>query len=191
MDYYLSQRSCEGYVFTRICQSLCSQGGATPACIAGGIPACLATGGSAMGGCAPGGGPAPRGCLLQGCLLLEGACSRGDLLQGGSAPGGCLVQGVHAPGGLGCGDARRPPRYASYWNAFLLPFLLHLTKLNEGHSFFENTGLLLCTFFLCDSILSSFSSIQPDVKQLLVIDLKDQNRNNCHKLLCYQRCPIN
>ena len=100
MDYYLSQRSCEGYVFTRICQSLCSQGGATPACIAGGIPACLAAGGSAMGGCAPGGGPAPRGCLLQGCLLLEGACSRGDLLKGGicsrgvPGPGGACSRGV-------------------------------------------------------------------------------------------------
>ena len=34
---------CEGYVFTRVCQSFCSWlGGGIPSCIAGGIPACLA-----------------------------------------------------------------------------------------------------------------------------------------------------
>ena len=52
------------------------------ACIAGGIPACLATGLQA-------GVSALGGCLLWGCLIW-----------GVSAPRGCLLQGVSAPGGV-------------------------------------------------------------------------------------------
>ena len=69
---YRLQRSCEGHVFTRVCQSFSSQsGGAIPECIAGGIPACLAAG----------------GCLLQGVpvpgevpalwVCSQGVCSWG------------------------------------------------------------------------------------------------------------------
>ena len=72
---YRPQRSCEGYVFTRVCHSVL--GGAIPACTAGGITACLAVGGACSWGSAAGGG----GCLLGGCLIrgcLLGGC--GDLL---------------------------------------------------------------------------------------------------------------
>ena len=62
---YRPQRSCEGYVITPVCQSFCSRGGggvAIPACIAGGIPACLAKGGSApWGGAWSSGGMPGRG----------------------------------------------------------------------------------------------------------------------------------
>ena len=58
------QRSCEGYIFTRVCQSFCSQGAAIPACIAGGIPACLTAG----------------GCAIPACLAV------GGLLGGGGDP---------------------------------------------------------------------------------------------------------
>ena len=37
-----TNKVCEGYVFTHVCHSFCSQGGGIPACTAGGIPACLA-----------------------------------------------------------------------------------------------------------------------------------------------------
>ena len=48
--YYRPQRSCEGYVFTGVCDSVHKGGGAIPACIAGGIPACLAAGGCLLRG---------------------------------------------------------------------------------------------------------------------------------------------
>ena len=72
-----------------------------PACIASGIPACLAAG---SGGSAPG-GSAPGGCLLWGMPALGGACSGGFLLWGqcllwgGLLPGGSAALG----GGGGCG----------------------------------------------------------------------------------------
>ena len=85
-DYYRPQRSCEGYVFTRVCDSVHGGGGAIPAYIAGGIPA--------VGG---------------------GACSRGVPAPGVSAPGGCLLWGVPAPGGclLGEGGVETPPKQAA------------------------------------------------------------------------------
>ena len=66
---FLPPANCEGYVFTGVCLS--TGRGAIPACIAGGIPACLAAGG-AIPACIVGGIPAylPGGCLVQGCLLL-------------------------------------------------------------------------------------------------------------------------
>ena len=44
IEYLLpANQVCKGYVFTPVCQSFCSQGGVgIPACIASGIPACLA-----------------------------------------------------------------------------------------------------------------------------------------------------
>ena len=54
---------CEGYVFTPVCQSFCSQG----------VP------GPGEGVCSRR-VPGPGGCLIGGCLI------------GGSAPGGCLVE---------------------------------------------------------------------------------------------------
>ena len=75
----------------------CSRGVcAIPACIAGGIPACLAAG----------------VCAIPACLAVGGACSQGGGLlpgggllwgvpgPGGSAPGGCLVQGSLLLGGV-------------------------------------------------------------------------------------------
>ena len=101
---YRPQRSYEGYVFTGVCLSTggvwypsmpCSRspdgGCAIPACIAGGIPAYLATG-------LEGGMPGPWGGLLPGDLLHGGVC----LDWGVSAPGGLL------PGGLLGGGAGIP-----------------------------------------------------------------------------------
>ena len=105
-SFYRSQRSCgQGYVFTRVCDSVHGGVCVIPACIAGGILACLAAG---LGG----------GCLLlggvcfQGVCLLLGVCSQGCLLWGVSAPRGHLLLGgvcswvvvcsreVSAPGGV-------------------------------------------------------------------------------------------
>ena len=68
------------------------RGGAIPACIAGGIPACLARG-CAIPACIAGGIPA---CLAAGGSTSGGACS------GGSTPGGACSWGVPAPGGGAC-----------------------------------------------------------------------------------------
>ena len=84
-------------------------GGATPACIAGGIPACLAAGG-AIPACIAGGIPpclAAGGCYpSMHCRWYPTMpCSRGVLLRGGSAlggsaPGGFLLLWGSAPGGV-------------------------------------------------------------------------------------------
>ena len=85
--YYHLQLSCKGYVFTHVCHSV--HGG-------GAIPACLAAGGSAPGGC----------LVLGGLHLLQGW---GAWFQGVPSLGVCSG-GVPAPGGLlpvgggGCGD---------------------------------------------------------------------------------------
>ena len=104
---YRPQRSCEGYVFTRVChavhrggggmisQHALQQGGGVCVCT---IPACLAVGGVCSQG---------------------GACSRGRSALGG---GVCSGGRVPAPGGHGDppeADGYCCGRYASYWNAFL------------------------------------------------------------------------
>ena len=112
-------------------------GGAIPACIAGGNPACLATGlqgeGCAIPACISGGISASLATGLWGGGLV---CSQGVSAPGVSAPGG-PGQGGSAPGGLVSQHALRqtPPmdgscrgRYASYWNAFL--FLIEVWKTN-------------------------------------------------------------
>ena len=78
-DFYLPQRSCEGYVFTRVCHSVyrgvvsqhaLQQGVcAIPACIAGGIPACLATWGGCYLSMPCSRGSAPRGGVCSRLLL--------------------------------------------------------------------------------------------------------------------------
>ena len=88
--YYRPQRSCEGYVFTRVCHSV-HRGLVSQHALQVVSQYALQQGGLL-----------PRGC----------ACSRGGLL------GGCLLrgEGVETPlkaDGYCCG------RYASYWNAFL------------------------------------------------------------------------
>ena len=76
-----------------------------PACIAGGIPACLAAGG---------GGSAPWGSAPGG-----DACSGGVPAPGG----GCLPLKAD---GYCCG------RFASYWNAFLFAFASTFVPLGIG-----------------------------------------------------------
>ena len=72
--YYRPQRSCKGYVFTHVCRSVHRGGWCYPACIAGGIPACLAAGGlSAPGGACSGGG------LLWGVPCSWGVPARGGV----------------------------------------------------------------------------------------------------------------
>ena len=64
---YRPQRSCEDYVFTRVCHSVHGGGGGIPACIVGGIPACLAA----------------RGCAIPACLAVGVVPAPGGLLGGG------------------------------------------------------------------------------------------------------------
>ena len=130
---YRPQRSCgQGYVFTRVCDSVHGGGGccAIPACIAGGIPACLAAG-LQGGACSQGWVCLLRGggCLLPGgCVCSQGGVSapRGSTLggicsQGVSAPGGCLLLGgVSALGGVpgpgGCGLLLWPSGLVAFWS---------------------------------------------------------------------------
>ena len=100
-NIYRLQRSCEGYVFTRVCDSV-HRRDAIPAYIAVGIRACLW--GVYSGGVCSG------GCLLWGVSAPGGACSGGHLLWGCRDP--------PKADGYCCG------RYASYWKAFLF----HITK---------------------------------------------------------------
>ena len=80
------------------CLSFCPWGGAIPACIADGIPACLAAGAV----CSWGGGAWSWGvciCSSGGVPGLRGVHSLGGLLWAG-----CLLQGVCSRLGGGCGD---------------------------------------------------------------------------------------
>ena len=115
-NFYRPQRSWgQGYVFTRVCDSV-HWGGGIPACIAGGIPACLAAGLKKWGGipaCLAGFQAHTKGGKLRG--LARG--SPGPHLGGspGPHPGRCIPACTEAdpPNGYCCGQ------YASYWNAFL------------------------------------------------------------------------
>ena len=111
-------------IFSEACVKNSVQGGcAIPACIAGGIPACLAAGGCTIPACLAAGGSAPGGCLVWGVPGLRGCLVRGGAWSGGVCLRGCLVEkpprsrppGTEHPprDGYCCG------RYASYWNAFL------------------------------------------------------------------------
>ena len=144
---YRPQRSWGKVIFSQasVCDSVHRGGVAIPACIAGGIQACLAAG---LGGWYPSmrcrfPGPQPTGKFraIWSRPTAKGEVE-GDLFQvhtqggswGGSGWGGvcswgwgwCLVQGVPAPGGCLLRGLWRAPRdgyycgrYASYWNAFL------------------------------------------------------------------------
>ena len=97
------QRSCEGYVFTRVCHSV-HRGVPGP----GGMPV--------LGGSAPGGG---GGCLVPGVSDPGGVCYRGGVVS------------QHALRQTPPRERRLLPRtrYASHRNAFLLLFF----KLNNAH----------------------------------------------------------
>ena len=91
--FYQPQRSCgQGYVFTRVCDSVNKGRGAIPACIAGGIPACLAAGLQgvcAIPACIAGGGLVWGVCLGWGVPCLGGRGVAG--LWACSGGGGVLV----------------------------------------------------------------------------------------------------
>ena len=94
LHFYRPQRSCEGYVFTRVCHSVHRMGGVVSQ------HALQVVSQHAL---------QQGGVLSQHALQLGGACS-GGLLLGGllwrvPAPGGCLLRGGLLPGG--CGD---PPK---------------------------------------------------------------------------------
>ena len=99
---------CEGYVFTPVCQSFCSQGGMR-GCV-GGMRGCW---GEGVHGC---GGP---------CVVARGAC----MVAGGS----CVVVGGAC---VGYDEIRSMSGwYASYWNVFLFRTLILTTvmfKSQEG-----------------------------------------------------------
>ena len=141
---YRPQRSCEGYVFTRVCHSV--HGG-------GGIPACIAVVSQHA--------LQQEGVVSQHALQQGGACSEGCLLPGGVCSGGCLLPGGlllgvwgSAPGGLvvcswgwGCGTPRPRKQTATvadgtiFGNQMnliffkLLPPANEQAKLREGNVF--------------------------------------------------------
>ena len=81
---YRPQRSCEGYVFTRVCNSV-HGGVAIPACIAGGIPACLAAGLQGRGGAA-----------CSGRYLLRAGVWRPPRKQTATVADGTYPTGMHS-----------------------------------------------------------------------------------------------
>ena len=99
--YYRPQRSCEGYVFTRVCPKgrVLSQQALQVV-----SQHALQQGGSAVGGGACSGGGRWGACSVGSALGGGGACSGGALRPPPKADGYC------------CG------RYASYWNELLLNF---------------------------------------------------------------------
>ena len=110
----------QGYVFTRVCDSVHSGGGGIQACIAGGIPACLAAGLQGGYPSMPCRYPGPHpGGKLRG---LSWAVSR-------PTPGGWIPACTEA-------DTTPPPDgyccrwYTSYWNVFLLNFSVY-TKVDH------------------------------------------------------------
>ena len=110
---YRPQRSCEGYVFTRVCQSFRSQGGE----LSQHALQVVSQHALQWGMCYP-----SMHCRWYPSMpCSRGVCSWGSLLWGLPAPRGCLL-----PGGCVCVDP--PPKadgyccgwYTSYWSAFLL-----------------------------------------------------------------------
>ena len=128
---------CEGYVFTPVCQSFCSQGGGGARGCQG---ACMVARGHAWlwGGCAwfwgdawllggmrgcKGGVHGCRGvCGCRGaCVVVRGVCGCGGMhgCRGGVhvCGGECVVAGQVC---VGYDEIRSMSRrYASYWNSFL------------------------------------------------------------------------
>ena len=108
---YRPQRSCEGYVLTRVCHSVHGGegGGCYPSMHCRWYPSMPFSGGSAAGG-----GSASGGCLLRGVAAPGGVCSGGV-----PALGGVCCGGGSAPG-EGCGD---PPK--SRWLLATHPTGMH------------------------------------------------------------------
>ena len=127
-DYYCLQRSCEGYVFTRVCDSV--HGGVCyPSMHCRWYPSMPCSRGDV---CYPSMHCRwyPSMPCSRGGLLREGVCSRGVCSQGGCLlRGGACSGGRSAPGGgwrpLPKADGYCCGRYASYWNAFLFILDLH------------------------------------------------------------------
>ena len=123
---------CEGYVFTPVCQSFCSQG--VGACVAGGVHG--------------------RGHMWQGDMCGRGAmCGRGHVWQGCHVWWGAMC-------GRGCACPPPPThttrygwsmreRYASYWNAFLFSMALisgqtgEMLFIEDGHFYYLMKNLVL------------------------------------------------
>ena len=126
---------------------VCPQGGAIPACNAGGIPACLAAGlVGAIPACIASGFPACLAAGLQGGGSGPGPHPRGK--SRGICPGWCMLQGGACSGGVPGGDPLPDGyccgRYTSYWNAFLLKLLALLNHDKTLNICFPN---LLPLFF--------------------------------------------
>ena len=125
---------CEGYVFTPVCQSFCSQRG----CMAGG--ACVAGDMCGRGACVAGGCAWARGCVHgrvcvcgQGGMCGRGACMAGDM----HGQGGCAWQGgMHAthtpPDTTRYGQSMRR-RYASTGMHSCFVFKLHYAALSTSN----------------------------------------------------------
>ena len=70
---------------------------------------------------------------VRGKVIFSEPCVKNSACSGGAWSGGACS------GGRGCGDPPAPPwrlllRYASYWNAFLLPNLLRSPNANPGRT---------------------------------------------------------
>ena len=131
---------CEGYVFTPVCQTFCSQGGAW----------------SRRGGWSGEGCLAPGGCLLRGGLLLGGgACdwSRGGCLVE-MPPGRLLLQMVRIP--LECilvlGNICTVFCFEGSW-IFLIVFTYCMTNMSRfkcpGNWFTRTISIYLLKYEVC------------------------------------------
>ena len=112
---------CEGYVFTLVCQSFCSQG----ACVVGGHVwwwwgACM-MGGTWQGACMAGGcmaagdmrgrGYAWQGVCMAGGHVWQGVCGGVCMAGGMHGQGTCMTEGMcgGVMGGRGCACHACPP----------------------------------------------------------------------------------
>ena len=116
--FYRPQRSCEGYVFTRVFDSVhggcypsmpCSRGVCYPSMHCRWYPSMTCSRGSLLlGGLLLGGGvsapvgSAPGGCLLQRCLLWGGACFRGGCGDPPQKQTATVADGTHPTGMHSC-----------------------------------------------------------------------------------------
>ena len=100
---------CEAYVFTPVCQSFCSQG-----VYVAGVGSCLAEGRVWWGACIVG-GMHGRGVHGRGGHAWCGVCM------------GARACHAHSPDTTRYSRSMRG-RYASYWNAFMLRYLLSLLQ---------------------------------------------------------------
>ena len=161
--YRPQTKFCEGYVFIRVCLSFCSRGVCIiPACIAGGIPGCLAG--------LQGGGGIPA-CLASLQAHTQGGVSRPTPREG--------VEGIPA-----CTEADTPSRWLLLWAVcILLECILILTQHSEINVRFIDCKVLSLIYpAMNSSLLSQLCLIK--VNHLFTLSYP-----HLFQIWCYQIIP--